>query len=66
MPAMPSTPRVILARRLFTALAGWAGEVFDAQGNGWWWVPIVGPMIGGPLGGFVYDAFIGKRYPHTG
>ena len=51
--------------RLFTALAGWGGEVFNA-GNGWWWVPIVGPLIGGPLGGFIYDAFIGKRHPNAG
>jgi len=50
------------APRLFTALAGWGGEVFNA-GNGWWWVPIVGPLIGGPLGGLVYDQFIGKRHP---
>lgn len=50
--------------RLFTSLAGWGGEVFNA-GNGWWWVPIAGPMIGGPLGGFIYDAFIGKRHPHA-
>jgi len=54
-----------LGPRLFTAVAGWGGEVFRA-GNGWWWVPIVGPLIGGVLGGFVYDAFIGKRHPHAG
>ncbi len=48
--------------RLFTALAGWGGEVFNA-GNGWWWVPIAGPMIGGPLGGLVYDQCIGRRHP---
>ena len=48
--------------RLFTALAGWGGEVFNA-GNGWWWVPIAGPLIGGPLGGLVYDLCIGKRHP---
>jgi MIP family channel proteins len=46
-----------LGPRLFTALAGWGGDVFRA-GNGWWWVPIVGPLIGGVLGGFVYDLFI--------
>lgn len=46
-----------LGPRLFTALAGWGGEVFRA-GNGWWWVPIVGPLLGGALGGVVYDAFI--------
>jgi MIP family channel proteins len=48
--------------RVFTALAGWGSEVFRA-GNGWWWVPIVGPLIGGVLGGFVYDFFITRRHP---
>jgi len=48
--------------RLFTAVAGWGGDVFRA-GNSWWWVPIVGPLAGGVLGGFVYDAFIGRRFP---
>lgn len=51
--------------RLFTAIGGWGGEVFNA-GNGWWWVPIVGPTVGAVLGGFVYDAFIGKRHPNAG
>ena len=46
-----------LGPRLFTAVAGWGGEVFRA-GNGWWWVPIVGPLIGGVVGGFVYDLFV--------
>ena len=49
-----------LGPRLFTAIAGWGGEVFTA-GNGWWWVPIVGPLIGGVLGGFVYDLFITRQ-----
>jgi len=48
--------------RLFTFVAGWGGEVFRA-GNGWWWVPIVAPCIGGVLGGWVYDAFVGSRFP---
>lgn len=46
--------------RLFTAIAGWGGEVFTA-GNGWWWVPIVGPLIGGVLGGYAYDLCITKH-----
>lgn len=49
-----------LGPRLFTAMAGWGGEVFTA-GNGWWWVPIVGPLIGGVLGGFVYDLCITRH-----
>ena len=48
--------------RLFTAIAGWGGEVFTA-GNGWWWVPIVGPLVGGVLGGAIYDAFITRHFP---
>lgn len=51
-----------LGPRLFTWLGGWGAEVFRA-GNGWWWVPIVGPLIGGVLGGSVYDAFIARRHP---
>ena len=44
--------------RLFTFVAGWGSGVFTA-GNNWWWVPIVGPMIGGVLGGAAYQAAIG-------
>jgi MIP family channel proteins len=50
------------APRVFTALAGWGNEVFCASGA-WWWVPVVGPLIGGVLGGFLYDQFITRRHP---
>jgi MIP family channel proteins len=50
--------------RVFTALAGWGGEVFRA-GNGWWWVPIIAPCVGAVLGGWVYDLFVGSRFPST-
>jgi len=46
--------------RVFTAIAGWGSEVFRA-GHHWWWVPIVGPLAGGVLGGWVYDLLVGKR-----
>lgn len=51
-----------LGPRLFTAVAGWGSEVFRA-GNHWWWVPIVGPCVGGVLGGAVYDLFITRHHP---
>lgn len=48
--------------RLFTFVAGWGAEVFRAN-NGYWWVPIAGPMVGGVLGGFAYDVFITRLRP---
>jgi len=48
--------------RLFTFVAGWGTEVFRA-GHCWWWIPIVGPLIGGVLGGWVYDVLITRRHP---
>jgi glycerol uptake facilitator protein len=29
----------------------------------YWWVPIVGPLIGGAIGAYVYDLFIGRFVP---
>ncbi|GAB1294410.1 Aquaporin-9 [Apodemus speciosus] len=46
-----------LSPRLFTALAGWGFEVFTV-GNNFWWIPVVGPMVGAFLGGLVYILFI--------
>lgn len=51
-----------LGPRLFTAVAGWGGEVFRA-GRNWWWVPVVAPLVGGLLGGWIYDICIGTRRP---
>ncbi len=38
--------------RMFSAMV-YGGEVFTA-GNNYWWIPIVGPFIGGVLGAVVY------------
>jgi MIP family channel proteins len=51
-----------LGPRLFTAIAGWGSDVFRA-GNGWWWVPVVAPVIGAIAGAGAYDTFIGRRFP---
>jgi MIP family channel proteins len=53
-----------LGPRLFTAVGGWGGEVFRS-GNYWFWVPIVGPLIGGVLGAWLYDLLIGKHFPRN-
>jgi MIP family channel proteins len=53
-----------LGPRLFTFVAGWGGDVFRA-GNGWWWVPIVAPCVGGVVGGWAYDFFVGHRFPQS-
>jgi glycerol uptake facilitator protein len=44
--------------RFFAWLAGW-GQVAFPGAHGYWWVPIVGPFIGGVLGAIVYDLFVG-------
>lgn len=54
-----------LGPRLFTAVAGWGSEVFRAN-DGWWWVPIVGPLVGGVLGGLIYESFIGWQHGRPG
>jgi MIP family channel proteins len=53
-----------LGPRLFTAVAGWGPDVFKA-GNYWFWVPIVGPIMGGVLGAYAYDLLIGKFLPES-
>ncbi len=51
-----------LGPRLFTAVAGWGGEVFSAAGA-WWWVPVVAPGVGAVLGAVTYDALIANHHP---
>jgi MIP family channel proteins len=52
-----------LGPRLFTAVAGWGGDVFTVAG-GWWWVPVVAPCVGAVAGAVTYDALITRHHPH--
>ena len=51
--------------RLFSYFAGWGKVALPGTFNGpggfsnYWWIPIVGPLIGGVIGVFIYDLFIG-------
>ncbi len=44
--------------RLFCFLEGWGPNAFPGP-YGYWWVPILGPLVGGAIAPFVYDFFIG-------
>jgi glycerol uptake facilitator protein len=44
--------------RFFAWLTGW-GQVAFPGAHGYFWVPIVGPLIGGVIGAYVYDLFAG-------
>jgi glycerol uptake facilitator protein len=49
--------------RLFTYIEGWGHLAFPGAGtyfDNYWWVPIVGPLIGGVIGICVYDLLIGS------
>ncbi|KAJ2955400.1 hypothetical protein NQZ79_g8595 [Umbelopsis isabellina] len=50
-------PAADLGGRCFAALAGWGYNVFTVH-QGYTWVPILGPLTGGVLGGFIYELFI--------
>ncbi|XP_003973612.2 aquaporin-7 [Takifugu rubripes] len=53
-----------IAPRIFTAIAGWGVDVFRS-GNGWWWVPITAPFIGGLLGAGLYKIMVELHHPGT-
>ncbi|MFE9169669.1 MIP/aquaporin family protein [Streptomyces kebangsaanensis] len=49
--------------RLLTYAVGWGDLAFPGSQagsfSGYWWIPIVGPLVGGVVGVLVYDLFIG-------
>jgi glycerol uptake facilitator protein len=51
-----------LGPRLFAYLAGWGSAALPSPGN-YWWVPIAGPLIGGVIGGGLYQGLIRHFLP---
>lgn len=48
--------------RLFCFFAGWGSSALPSPDN-YWWVPIVGPLIGGVIGGAAYQFLIRPYLP---
>jgi MIP family channel proteins len=48
--------------RLFICLAGWGSAVFTVRSH-YFWVPLVGPSLGGLVGAGAYKLFIGNHHP---
>jgi glycerol uptake facilitator protein len=47
-----------LGPRLFSAMAGWGSVPFTANGQGWWIVYLVAPLIGGVCGVGIYQGLL--------
>jgi glycerol uptake facilitator protein len=51
-----------LGPRIFCFFTGWGGSAFPSPLS-YWWVPIVGPLIGGAVGGGAYQLLIHPFLP---
>lgn len=51
-----------LAPRIFSALVGWGGVPFTANGSGWLTVYVLAPIIGALAGGGLYRALLAPHY----
>jgi glycerol uptake facilitator protein len=49
--------------RLASFVTGFGNAWRDQNNNFYFWVPIVGPLIGGPIGAVLYDLFVGRHLP---
>ncbi|MBM7622710.1 MIP/aquaporin family protein [Sporohalobacter salinus] len=50
--------------KLFTALAGWGATPFTEH-NFYFWVPIIGPLLGGVLGAIIYKKLLRAHLPEV-
>ena len=49
--------------RLASWVTGWSTAMQAPNGDLYFWVPIVGPLLGGAIGAYVYDFFVGNFLP---
>jgi glycerol uptake facilitator protein len=52
--------------RLASWVTGWSTAMQEPGGSAYFWVPIIGPFIGGAIGAYIYDFFIGNSFPAVG
>lgn len=62
----PLNPARDLSPRIFTAIAGWGGEVFSFRHYNWFWVPVIGPHIGAIVGAWFYTLAVELHCPGYG
>jgi len=51
-----------LSPRILTAMAGWGPGVFSYRNYSWFWIPVLGPILGGLVGAAIYNGFIGIHF----
>lgn len=51
-----------LGPRLFSMCAGWGSRVFTLR-DAYFWVPIVAPLLGGPIGAGLYVSLVEQHHP---
>ncbi|WP_377268783.1 MIP/aquaporin family protein [Peterkaempfera sp. SMS 1(5)a] len=51
--------------RLASFITGYGSAWRDQWGNLYFWVPIAGPLVGGLLGAWLYQALVGTRMPRA-
>jgi len=51
-----------LGPRIFAYFAGWGSSAFPSPGS-YWWIPLVGPLVGGMIGGGAYQLLIHPFLP---
>ena len=51
-----------LGPRLFAWMAGWGASALPSPAS-YWWVPIAGPLLGGVVGGGLYQGLVRQFLP---